>query len=209
MNHSLKFKAIAYCSSILGLLALSCSLAFGQAISGNLSGTVVDPSGAAVNGAQVVATNVGTGQRITATTKGTGQYLFSDLPVGTYNIAVTAPNFETTNLNDIPVVLNKTGTANVQLQVGKSSTTVEVSGASIPVDTSTAQLESSYTDRFAQELGMTGSGAAGAGVLNLSLLSPGVTNASAMEMAWVPPLAANVRGTTTLQWKAWIITIKA
>src|SRR5437764_7190220 len=63
MNRSLKFKVFAYFSSILGLLAISCSLAFGQAISGDLTGTVVDPSGAAVNGATVEAVNTATGQK--------------------------------------------------------------------------------------------------------------------------------------------------
>ena len=75
--------------------------------------------------------------------------------------------------------LNKTGTANVQLQVGTSATTVEVSGVAPPVDTTTAQLQTNYNSRMSQDLGITSNGM-GAGVLNLSLLSPGVTNASAM-----------------------------
>ena len=61
MNRFFNFKAFAYFFSILGLLALSCSLALGQAISGNVVGTVVDSSGAAVAGAEVTAHNVATG----------------------------------------------------------------------------------------------------------------------------------------------------
>ena len=75
--------------------------------------------------------------------------------------------------------LNKTGTANVQLQVGTSATTVEVSGVAPPVDTTTAQLQSTYNATFSKDLGLTSNGQGG-GVLNLSLLSPGVTNANAM-----------------------------
>src|SRR3954471_3557769 len=115
MNRFFNFKAFAYFSSILGLLALSCSLAFGQAISGNLVGTVLDPSGAAVSGASVQAVNVATGQTATTRTRAQGDYLFSNLPVGAYNITVTAQGFKTTTLSSVPVELNKVGTANVKL----------------------------------------------------------------------------------------------
>jgi carboxypeptidase family protein len=186
MNRSLKFKAFAYISSILGLLALSCSLAFGQAISGNLTGTVLDPSGAAVNGAAVQAVNVATGQTATTHTRAQGDYLFSNLPVGAYNITVTAQGFKTTTLSSVPVELNKVGTANVKLEIGSSSTTVEVSGITPPVDTSTAQIQTNYNNLYAEDLGITSAGGTGAGVLNLSLLSPGVTQSSALGLGTGP-----------------------
>ncbi len=162
------------------VFALLVTPGFGQAVSGNLAGVVEDPSGAAVNEATVTVTNVATGQIVSATTKSAGEYLFNDLPVGTYNITASAPNFKTATLSNIPVELNRTGTANVKLEIGSSSTTVEVSGVAPPVDTSTAQLQSTYDSRYSEDLGMTSAGGVGAGVLDLSLLSPGVTNASGM-----------------------------
>jgi hypothetical protein len=186
MNRFLKFKAFAYSCSILGVAALSCSLAFGQAISGNLTGTVLDPSGAAVNGATVEAVNVATGQTATTRTRAQGDYLFSNLPVGAYNITVTAQGFKTTTLSNVPVELNKEGTANVKLEIGSSSTTVEVSGVTPPVDTSTAQIQTNYNNLYAEDLGITSAGGTGAGVLNLSLLSPGVTQASALGLGTGP-----------------------
>lgn len=114
--------------ALLSLIALNTIIAQGQAISGNLTGIVTDASGAAVNGANVEAVNLGTGQKITTTTRGSGEYLFSNLPAGNYRVTVTSANFRTTTLENVPVELNKTGTANVQLQVGTSATTVEVSG---------------------------------------------------------------------------------
>lgn len=172
-------KTLLVAFAILSMIALGTGIAHGQAISGNLIGTVTDASGAAVNGATVEAVHTATGQKITTTTRGSGEYAFSNLPVGTYRITVTSANFRTTTLENIPVDLNKTGTANVQLQVGTSATTVEVSGVAAPVDTSTAQLQTNYDSRMSQDLGLTSNGM-GAGVLNLSLLSPGVSNASAM-----------------------------
>ncbi|HKW18111.1 MAG TPA: carboxypeptidase regulatory-like domain-containing protein [Terriglobales bacterium] len=180
MNRVLNFKAYAWTLSLFALVAFTFSLAYGQAISGNITGKVIDPSGAAVNGATVQAVNIATGQTATAKTQGTGDYLFSNLPVGSYNITATAQGFKSTTLADVPVELNKEGTANIRLEIGSSSTTVEVAGTPPPVDTSTAQLGSNYDTVMSSSLGITGTGALGAGVLNLSLLSPGVTNANAM-----------------------------
>jgi len=132
-----------------------------------------------VVGAKVEAVNVGTDQKVTATTRAIGEYTFAELPVGTYKVSVTAAGFRTTTLASVPVELNKTNTANVQLQVGTSATTVEVSGVAPPVDTSTAQLQSTYNESYSKDLGLTSNGQ-GAGVLNLSMLNPGVTNANSM-----------------------------
>ena len=171
--------------AILSVIALNAGIAQGQAISGGLIGTVTDASGAAVNGASVEAVNLGTGQKIATTTKGSGEYTFSELPVGNYKITVTSSNFRTTTLENVPVDLNRIGTANIQLQVGTSATTVEVSGIAPPVDTSTAQLQSTYNEIYSKDLGLTSNGQGG-GVLNLSMLSPGVTNANSMGLGTGP-----------------------
>ncbi len=186
MNRIITFKAFAYFSSILGLIALGCSLAYGQAISGNLTGTVVDPSGAVVNGARIEAVNVATGQTVSTTTAGRGEYVFTNLPVGTYNITVTASNFKTATLANVPVELNKTNSMNVRMEVGSSSSTVEVSGEAPPLDTATAQLQTVYDSQLSVDLGLTATGGVGGGVLNLSMLNPGVTNASAMGLGMGP-----------------------
>jgi hypothetical protein len=171
---------------IISLLVLSTVLVQGQAISGNLTGTVVDPSGAVVNGAKVDAANVGTGQKIATTTRGNGEFVFTNLPVGTYNVTVSAANFKTATLQNILVELNKTNNANVKLEVGSSTTMVEVSGEAASVDTTTAQLQTTYNDQLSQDLGLTATGGTGGGVLNLSMLNPGVTNANAMGLGVGP-----------------------
>lgn len=186
MNTVSSIKRFAVVLATLAAFALVTISAFGQTIDGSLTGTVFDPSGAAVNGATVTVVNVATGQTETATTKTLGDYRFNDLPVGAYNITAGSPNFKTTTLTNIPVELNKIGTANIKLEVGSSATTVEVSGVAPPVDTTSAQLQSTYDSRYSQDLGITSSGANGAGVLNLSLLSPGVTNSSAMGLGVGP-----------------------
>jgi Carboxypeptidase regulatory-like domain len=180
---TLKVAAMAFA---VCLFTLTSTTAFAQAVSGDLTGTVIDPSGAAVTAATVTATNTATGQKVTTTTRSLGEYRLSNLPVGNYEITATAANFKTTTVRSVPVELNKANTANLKLEVGSSSTTVEVSGEAPPVDTSTAQIQTTYDDRASQDLGLTGAGGAGAGVLNLSLLSPGVTNASSMGLGAGP-----------------------
>src|SRR5208337_2922426 len=182
-SSNLRILLVAF--AMLSFIAINAGVAHGQAISGNLTGTVTDASGAALNGASVEAVNLDTNQKVTSTTRGSGEYLFTNLPVGNYKITVSATGFKTTTLASVPVDLNKTGTANVQLQVGASATTVEVSGVAPPVDTTSAQLQSTYNETYSKDLGITSNGQ-GAGVLNLSLLSPGVTNASAMGLGVGP-----------------------
>ena len=175
-----KFRILTFACALASLIAVASGLAYGQAISGDLTGTVVDPTGATVSGATVTAVNMATGRSVTTTTKSAGEYRFGELPVGNYNLSVSAPSFKTTTVEGVPVELNKVGTTNVKLEIGSSSTTVEVSGVAPPVDTSTAQLQSNYTDQFSQDIGLTSAGGLGAGVLNLSLLSAGVAQASSM-----------------------------
>ena len=100
-----------------------------------------------MNDASVEAVHVATGQKLVTTTRGAGEYSFSNFPVGTYRITVRSSNFRTTTLENVPVELNNTLTANVRLEVGTSATTVEVSGVAPPVDTTTAQLQTTYNVR--------------------------------------------------------------
>jgi Carboxypeptidase regulatory-like domain/TonB dependent receptor len=173
------FKSLRFVSVLFSLLALCVTIAFGQAISGNLVGTVSDPSSAVVSNAEVTATNVGTGATATASTNATGEYRFDNLPVGTYKITVKVQGFRTT-VEQTDVELNKTGTRNIRVTPGAATETVEVTGAAPTIDTTTAQLQSTFDPQYSQDLGLTSTGGAGAGVLNLSLLTPGVTNGSAM-----------------------------
>jgi len=165
--------------SVVIAVTLLATTAFGQAISGNVVGTVVDSTGAAVPDADVRAVNVGTGQVVPTRTNATGEYRFDNLPIGTYRVTVKAPGFRTTTV-PVEILLNNTGTANVTLTPGGANEVVEVSGEAPQVDTSTSQLQRTFEDRFSQDLGLTSTGGVGGGVLNLSMLSAGVTNANAV-----------------------------
>ena len=170
-------KVFTLAIALLTLLALSVGLVYGQAIDGNVVGTVVDSTGAAVAGADVSATNVATGVTASSKTNNTGQYRFDNLLVGNYKIAVKASGFRTTTVL-MEVLLNATGTANVTLTPGATSETVEVSGEAPIIDTTTPQLQTTYQEKQLLDLPTAGLGVSpngqNLGVLNLALLDAGV-----------------------------------
>jgi hypothetical protein len=160
---------------LAAIVLLGTSWMFGQAISGDLVGTIVDKSGALVPSATVEVVNRATNVTSRTVANGSGEYRFSNLPVGVYDITASAPGFGTRTLKGFTIELNKTVTARVQLDVGATATTVEVTDTAPAIDTTTAQVQTTYESRLAQDLPNASlGGSAGGGVLNLSLLQSGV-----------------------------------
>src|ERR1051326_7342808 len=117
----------------------------GQAISGDLLGVVTDSTGAVVSGAQVVATNLGTGVKTTTKTNATGEYRFINLPVGHYSVEMSG-NGMTGGYKDVQVQLNKQATANISANVSASTQVIEVNAEALSIDTDrkSTRLNSSH-----------------------------------------------------------------
>ena len=166
---------------VLALVAFSCGsrVAFSQAMDGNLTGTVTDQSGAAVPNASLEIENAATGVKLGTPTNGVGQYRFNNLLPGQYHLKVTASGFIVTSLQNILVELNRTATANVTLQLGVVATQVDVRAAGALIDTTTAQIASTYKEREAID---TPAAALPLGVLNLSLMSAGVASSGGIGL---------------------------
>ncbi len=145
-----------------------------QTVSGDLVGTVLDETGGAVPMAMVTATNTATGVATSTTTNDMGEYRIGNLPPGTYDVSATAPRFTTNTLKNVSVRLNNIATANLTLAVSSVSTTVEVSEAPAAIDTTTAQIQNTFSSKESEDLPIT---SGGYGVLNLSLLNAGVASA--------------------------------
>jgi len=167
---------------LIVVLALA-SLALAQSISGDLVGTIYDPTGAGIPGATITATNNATGITATTTSTSTGQYRLGNLAVGSYKLAVVAKGFAKAEVNNVPVELNKAGTANVTLQVGETSTVVEVSATAVTIDTTTAQVQTAFEARQLADLPVA---SVGSGVLNLALLQAGVGSSGAVGVGTGP-----------------------
>jgi hypothetical protein len=193
MNRSLRFKAPIWALSVFTFVILSFGLAYGQAISGNIVGTVVDSSGAAVTGADVVAHNVATGVNSSGKTNSTGGYRFDNLPIGAYEITAKASGFQTTTLR-VDVQLNKSGTANITLTPGSASTTIEVAGVAETLDTTTAQIQTTYEAKMLEDLptanlGVNTTTGLNLGVLNLSMLDAGASSTGGLGAGVGPSLS--------------------
>ena len=123
-----------------------------QVISGDLVGTVFDKSGAVVPNASVEAVNLGTGVKYTAQAGETGEYRFNNLPVGTYRVSASAPNFATTTVDSFKIELNKTPTLPLTLEVKGTTAQVEVSGVAAALDTTTATVSNIFDEKAMADL---------------------------------------------------------
>lgn len=126
--------------------------AFAQTnISGDIAGTVVDPSGASIPGATITAKNAQTGQTLTAISGGNGSYRIASLRPGTYRLSITAKGFETTTL-DVPVSAGVVSSGDVKLTVGQGSTSVEVTESEPLLHTESADIATTFSMQQVQSL---------------------------------------------------------
>ena len=86
--------------------------ALAQQTLGSINGTVTDPTGAAVPGAAITATDAAINVTSKAVTSGTGSFQIFNLPIGTYTVKVTREGFETSKLEKIPVQEARATTVN-------------------------------------------------------------------------------------------------
>ena len=165
----------------------AASSAFCQMTSGDLVGTVKDPSGAVLPRATVTVTNEETGVVTTLQTNGSGEYRVSNLPAGKYDISVNASGFLPYTLRGLAVELNKTATSDITLSIG-ARTTVEVSAeAGVALDTTSTNLTTTFSNVELSNLSTAAIGGAGqSGVLNVSLLSPGVASSGGLGIGVGP-----------------------
>jgi hypothetical protein len=171
------------CMAILALSLTIVGAVSAQVISGDLVGTVLDKTGAAVPAAHIEAVNVATGGKLETDANDSGEYRLNNLPVGTYNVSASAPAFGTTTINGVKVELNKTLTQQITLEIKGAVTSIEVSGVAATLDTTTSQLQTTFDEKQLADLPAS-SGVSG--VLNLSLLSSGVATSGGVGVGTGP-----------------------
>src|SRR5215469_7226907 len=134
-------RVLLYVVCVVTAALLPWRAALGQVDTGNINGTVRDPSGAVVVGADVTARNVATGAVRATKTGNVGQYNLRGLPVGTYEITVSSGNFAPYKTN-AEVTVGGAATVDAQMGTAKAATTVEViAGAGgTEVNTQTQEL---------------------------------------------------------------------
>jgi hypothetical protein len=146
MNHRLRGVSVLLLSGFIASIPL-----FAQKITGDISGTVTDASGAAVPGAVVQAQNAGTGEKRSVTTNDTGFFRVVDLDPGQYRLSVEARGFKTME-RQASVSIALVTQANFSLQVGAVTETVEVQGVAPLVEATEDRLSTLFAGQEVQDL---------------------------------------------------------
>jgi len=135
---------------------LCARVAHAQTVTGSITGTITDPAGAVIPGAQIVAHNVATGVDSRTTSNSTGFYRIEFLPIGGYTVSVQADGFNTASIPAFQLEVLQTASFNIKLTVGSSTTTVDVSAATPILDTNDATLGSTFTANTIQNMPLNG-----------------------------------------------------
>jgi Carboxypeptidase regulatory-like domain/TonB dependent receptor len=147
MRHFLRYAVV---------ILLVAGFSQAQTFRGAINGTIVDPSGAVVAGAEVKAINNGTAAVLTTTSTSEGQFAFQDLPLGSYKVSVNAPGFQAVNVDNVSVTAGSVYTLPVKLTMGHQSTAIEVSAAAVTVDTTTATQNMTIPSAVVQNVPLNG-----------------------------------------------------
>src|SRR5580692_5913355 len=147
---------VALLISILGLCVVNSRPLRAQVAGGTLSGTITDPSGAAVANAQVVIKNSATGVARSVTTNTDGYYSAANLLPGEYEVAVSATGFNTEIKKGITINVGSQPVFNLALQIGTVSNSVEVSTEAPTVQLTSSDISATVSATTVRELPLNG-----------------------------------------------------
>ncbi|SFR98887.1 Carboxypeptidase regulatory-like domain-containing protein [Granulicella pectinivorans] len=170
-------------TAILAVVALCSVSTYAQEVSGSISGTIKDPSGAAVKGASVTFTNTDQNRDIrTVATNGSGVYSATSLPLGTYNIKIAAAGFKTVQVVGLVLHVDDNLTVSSALTVGSVDQSIDVAADKLAVNLQDASVSGLINGTQMREL-----------VLNtrnyeqLLALQPGVAYAGTNDQIYIGP----------------------
>jgi len=151
------------------MLALSTVAPAQGGNQGSIEGTVADPSGAVVSGAELTATHTATGVSYKTTSKEDGFFEFPLLPVGAYDVAVKKQGFAPLTEKDVKLTIGAKMSLRLELKVSGASETVVVTGEAPVVETTRTQVSATVDDQAVANLPTNGRN-----FIDFVLLTPGV-----------------------------------
>lgn len=149
------------------------NLANAQATNAQMSGRVIDATGAVIPDTTIDVQNIGTGLTRTVSSSPTGEYVITSLPVGTYKLKASVAGFKTYSQSGIVLENGQTARVDVILQIGNANETVQVLANAVQVDTSSASIRSEVDSTQIAELPLNTRD-----TLQLITLVPGVGDAT-------------------------------
>jgi len=161
------------CCFLLALITVTGAFqrAWSQEVTASITGTVSDPSGAALPGATVTATSQERGESYTAVTNDVGLYRISQLPAGTYALKVEKTGFALASHPAFVLAVNQVARIDIAMKVGQTSETVEVTGAAPVLETDTTQVDTVINAATNDNLPL-----ASRNYVQLTLLAPGAVS---------------------------------
>jgi hypothetical protein len=148
---SLRARWSVVCLAVM-LCLLPPTLLLAQGTGGRILGRVADPTGAVLNSVKITATNDATGVSRSVESNDSGDYVFPDLPVGTYTLTFELTGFKKDIRHAISLDINQVITLNMTMQLGTAQEVVDVTSEAPLVDTSSTQLGAVVNNRSVNEL---------------------------------------------------------
>src|SRR6201998_579983 len=145
-----KFLSIALLCLFVGLVFSGSSRAQ-SIVTGGFGGTITDPTGAVVPDAALTLSNDATGDNFTGSSTSTGGYQFSLLKPGNYTLNVKKEGFKTMT-RKVSVLLGQNSTVNIEMELGASATTVEVTSEGALLQTENANIATTFDTRTVQSI---------------------------------------------------------
>jgi hypothetical protein len=162
----------------LGALFVLCAaLLSAQTITGSITGTVSDPSGAVITNVKITATNVGTNVTHNALTNDTGVYNIPFLPIGQYTVSAEQKGFKKSVLGPFALEVNQIARIDMKLEVGEVTQSVEITGVAPILQTESTQTGGSLTAEAISAIPLNGRNFA-----SLTQLIPGAISTSPNAM---------------------------
>src|SRR6266498_516525 len=154
----------------IAILFICVVAALGQTNKGGISGTVLDSNGAAVKGANVTITNVGTGQSVTVTTTDSGSFTVQSLDPVSYRVSVEAPGFKRGVVETLKVDTATVASAIITLEAGAVSEMVTINSETSLLNTESGTTTQTVSERQIREIPLNNRS-----VLDLAVTAPNVT----------------------------------
>jgi hypothetical protein len=158
-----------FCIAILLIFCLFATSASAQLYTGSVSGSVMDPSSAAIPSARITLTDVEKGFTFTVATNETGRFLLRQIPPGSYSIRVEAPNFQSERREGIKLDINQNISLDFSLKIGAATETVDVVASAVHLQTEDAVTGQVVNRKFVNDLPLVDRN-----FFNLATLAPGI-----------------------------------
>ncbi len=146
------YKQLRHIFVLLVLLGSFVNAAISQSARGELAGSVADETGAIIPGATVSAINQQTGGKNDTISTSAGTYRFSDIPLGTYAVTVTAPGFGTVTSSGVQVTINSTTALNIVLKTGVVTDVVNVDASGLRLESESSDISGTVSNKQIEDL---------------------------------------------------------